>query len=145
MTRTPATGIYAALAMLCLALASGGSAHAQMAADNAAGSMNLGARGGIALGAPARPPPAQDRPDRPVEFSFRAGLATDYIYRGTTQSAHQPAVGAAFEAAFGMLYAGGSIASVKLPSQPAAEIAMSGGIRRHQLLGSHRPRRYQGR
>ena len=129
MTRTPATGIYAALAMLCLALASGGSAYAQAAADNAAGSINLDARGGIAFGAPARTPPAQDRPDSPVEFSFRAGLATDYIYRGTTLSAHQPAVGAAVEVALGMLYGGGSIASVKLPSQPVGEIAMSGGIR----------------
>ena len=47
MTCTPATGIYAALAMLCLALASG-LAYAQAAADNAAGSINFDARGGIA-------------------------------------------------------------------------------------------------
>ena len=64
-----------------------------------------------------------------LEFSVSAGFATDYIYRGTTVSARQPAVGAAFEAAFDMFYAGSTIASVKLPSQPAAEITMAGGIR----------------
>jgi hypothetical protein len=53
-----------------------------------------------------------------------------YIYRGTTLSDHRPAAGAAVEAtAFGLLYAGSTIASVKLPSQPAAEITMSGGVR----------------
>jgi hypothetical protein len=127
MTRTQAACIYAALPWL--ALASGGSAYAQTGADNAAGSINLGARGGIAFGAPVRAPPAQERPDSTVEFSFRAGAVTDYIYRGTTLSAHQPAVGAAFEATLGMLYGGASVATVKLPSEPVAEIAMSGGIR----------------
>src|SRR5262245_38170871 len=104
MTRTQAA--CAALTMLFPALASGGSAYAQAAPDNAVGSINLGARGGIALGAPVRTLPAQDSPDSPVEFNFRTGLATDYIYRGTTLSAHQPAGGAALEATLGMFYAG---------------------------------------
>src|SRR5262245_23459490 len=129
MTRTQAACTYAALTTLCPVLASGGSAHAQMAVDHAVGSINLGARGGIALAAPVHTMPAQDSPDSPVEFNFRTGLATDYIYRGTTLSAHQPAAGAAFEAAIGMLYGGGTVASVRLPSQPAAEITMGGGIR----------------
>src|SRR5262249_23158513 len=73
--------------------------------------------------------PTQDRPDSPVEFSFRAGFASDYIYRGTTLSAHQPAVGAAFEATFGMFYGSGAVASVRLPSKPVAEISTSGGFR----------------
>src|SRR5215813_2436400 len=106
MTRTQAARIYAALTTLCLVLASGGSAHAQVAADNAVGSINLGARGGIALAAPVHTVPAQDSPDSPVEFNFRTGVATDYIYRGTTLSAHQPAGGAALEATLGMFYAG---------------------------------------
>ena len=129
MIATPATGIHAPLAMLWLALASGGSACAQTGADSVVESVNLGARGGIALPAPVRSSPTQERSDSAVEFSFRAGFATDYIYRGTTLSAHEPAAGAAFEAALGMLYASGAIASVKLPSQPAAEITMGGGIR----------------
>src|SRR5262245_21981925 len=129
MTGTQATCVHAAFMMLWLAHASGGSAHAQTGADNTVGSISLGGRGGIALDAPARTSPAPERPDNPIEFSFRAGLATDYIYRGTTLSAHQPAVGAAFEATLGMLYGGGTIASVNLPSKPAAEVSMSGGVR----------------
>ena len=75
------------------------------------------------------PPPAQGRPESAVEFSFRAGIASDYIYRGVTLSAHGPAAGAAFEAAFGVFYAGGTVATVKLPSQPAAEMSFAGGVR----------------
>lgn len=88
--------------------------------------INLGGRGWS---------PGEDKlvtPDRPAsqfEFDVRAGLATDYIYRGTTLSDHKPAVGAAFEGAYSLFYAGVSVASVKLPTQPAAEIAVSGGVR----------------
>ena len=64
-----------------------------------------------------------------LEFSARAGAATDYIYRGTTLSDHGPAAGAAFEARFGQLYAGTTVATVKLPTQPAAEFTFAGGIR----------------
>jgi uncharacterized protein (TIGR02001 family) len=64
-----------------------------------------------------------------LEFSARAGFASDYIYRGTTLSDHGPATGAAFEATFGALYAGTTVASVKLPTEPAAEFTMAGGIR----------------
>jgi uncharacterized protein (TIGR02001 family) len=124
MTRTPAGWICAALAALWLGPAGSGSADAQTG-----GAINLGAPGGIAGSAPTHAAPTQERPDSPLEFSFRAGLASDYIYRGTTLSARQPAVGAAFEAALGIIYGGGTVASVKLPTQPAAEISMSGGIR----------------
>ena len=75
------------------------------------------------------PPQHQERPDSPVEFSARAGFVTDYIYRGTTLSARQPAVGAAFEAAMNIFYAGLTVASVKLPTQPAAEITTTAGVR----------------
>jgi uncharacterized protein (TIGR02001 family) len=64
-----------------------------------------------------------------LEFEFRGGLASDYIYRGVTLSDRKPAVGAAIEATYGLLYASVAVASVKLPTQPAAEISMSGGIR----------------
>jgi uncharacterized protein (TIGR02001 family) len=65
----------------------------------------------------------------PFSFSVNAGIASDYIDRGTTLSAHNPAGGAAFEAAFGLLYAGATITSVKLPTNPAAEVTFGGGIR----------------
>jgi uncharacterized protein (TIGR02001 family) len=64
-----------------------------------------------------------------LEFSARAGLATDYIYRGTTLSDRGPAAGAAFEARYGQFYAGTTVATVKLPTQPAAEFTYAGGIR----------------
>jgi len=73
---------------------------------------------------------ATGREANQLEFSFRGGVATDYIYRGTTLSDHKPAAGGAIEATFGALYAGVAIASVKLPTQPAAEITFIAGARR---------------
>jgi len=64
-----------------------------------------------------------------LEFSARAGFASDSIYRGTTLSDHGPAAGAAVEARFGSLYAGTTVATVKLPTQPFAEFTMAAGIR----------------
>ena len=124
--RARAVAITAALS---LTPAIGGAARAEMPSDNAAAPIALGARGGPAAEAPVRAAPAPDRAGGPVEFNVRAGLATDYIYRGTTLSDRGPAVGAGLEAALGMFYTGATIASVKLPSQPTAEITMGGGIR----------------
>jgi uncharacterized protein (TIGR02001 family) len=64
-----------------------------------------------------------------LEFSARAGLASDYIYRGTTLSDHDPATGAALEVRFGTLYAGATMVTVKLPTEPVAEFTLAGGIR----------------
>src|SRR5262249_53445819 len=102
-------------------------AHGQTGEANAVVSTGLGARGGPA--AEARPAAKQDAAADTFEFSARAGFASDYIYRGTTMSDHKPAVGAAFEAAFGRFYASGTMASVNLPTQPAGEITLGGGVR----------------
>jgi len=119
----------ASAAALSLGLAAGGSAQAQTGDAIAAGSIDLGARGGV-VEAPAHAAPPSDGAASPFELSARGGFATDYIYRGTTLSDHKPAVGAALEAtAFDLLYASSTIASVKLPSRPAAEITMGGGVR----------------
>ncbi len=64
-----------------------------------------------------------------LELSARAGFASDYIYRGTTLSDHGPAAGAAFETRFDTLYAGSTVATVKLPTQPAAELTFAAGVR----------------
>jgi hypothetical protein len=103
-----------------------GSVYGQAPAEISGGVVNLGGRGwspgeGKLV--------TSDGSASQFEFDVRAGFATDYIYRGTTLSDHKPAVGAAFEAAFSRFYAGVSVASVKLPTQPAAEIALSGGVR----------------
>jgi len=122
--------VSAATIALLLATVAGTSADAQMGDNTTVDSINLGARGAVAAEAPVQTAPPKDEAVSPFEFSARGGFVTDYIYRGTTLSDHRPAVGAAFEAtAFGMLYASSTIASVKLPSQPAAEITTGGGVR----------------
>jgi hypothetical protein len=117
----PAVAVAGAL------LIAGGSAQGQASTGNSGGAISLGGHGWASFEAV---PVTSDRGANQLEFSFRGGFATDYMYRGTTLSDHKPAVGAAVEAAFGQLYAGTAVASVKLPTQPAAEITISGGVRR---------------
>ena len=127
------TGAVTSVAAVWLACCGGGFAYAQVSpqAEEAGGTINLGGRG---WSAPDSKPPISGRAPNQFEFDFRGGFATDYIYRGTTLSDHKPAVGAAIEATFAQLYAGVAVASVKLPTQPSAEITMSGGIR--QTIGN---------
>jgi hypothetical protein len=89
--------------------------------------INLGGRG---WSSPSSNVDETKRSADQFSFEARGGFATDYMYRGTTLSDHKPAVGAAFEAAFSMFYAGVAVASVKLPTQPSAEISASAGLRK---------------
>ena len=118
----------AAAVALSPAPETGGSARARTGDDAAGGSINIGARAGLAGDAPVRTA-RQDGAAGPFELSARAGFASDYIYRGVTLSDRRPAVGAGLEAALGLLYAGATVTSVKLPTQPAAEITMNAGVR----------------
>ena len=103
-----------------------GLAHGQAAAETSGATINLGGRGW----SPAEgQPTTSDRSANQFGFDVRAGLASDYMYRGTTLSDHQPAVGVAMEATFAQFYTGVSVASVKLPTQPAAEVTLTGGVR----------------
>ena len=113
----------AASAVLWLAPMTGGLARAQTLDVSSGGAIGLGNRSWSATDT-SRATSANE-----LEFSARAGAATDYIYRGTTLSDRGPAAGAAFEARFGQLYAGTTVATVKLPTQPAAEFTFAGGIR----------------
>ena len=62
-------------------------------------------------------------------FSPRAAFATEYMSRGTTQSAHQPAAGAVIETTLAdKLYASADVTSVRLPGDATAEVALSYGI-----------------
>ena len=90
------------------------------------GSINLGGRGWS--GSETRHAVPESAKSQ-LEFEVRGGLASDYVYRGVTLSDRKPAAGMAIEATYNMLYAGLAVASVRLPTQPAAEISMSGGIR----------------
>jgi uncharacterized protein (TIGR02001 family) len=108
---------------LWLAPMSCGLARAQTPEVSAGGAIGLGNRGWSASET------SHATSANELEFSARAGFASDYIYRGTTLSDHGPAAGAAFEARFGPLYAGTTVATVKLPTQPFAEFTFAGGIR----------------
>lgn len=116
----------AAISVLLFAPATG---YAQTRDDTAGGSISLGSRRGITQGAQARTAPSQDGKENPLEFNFGAGVATDYIYRGTTLSARQPVFGAAAEVALHQFYAGIAVTRVKLPSEPVAEVTLNAGVR----------------
>jgi len=113
----------AAFVALSLVPVAGGLARAQTLDVSPGGGIGLGNRGWSASD-PSRATSANQ-----LEFSARVGAASDYIYRGTTLSDHGPAAGAALEATFGALYAGTTVATVKLPTQPFAEFTFATGIR----------------
>jgi Bacterial protein of unknown function (Gcw_chp) len=82
------------------------------------------------LKAAAPPPP----PPSPWDIAFGAGLTSDYIFRGITQSNHNPSVNAYFEPRYNVspylqLYAGVAGSSISFPNRAAAEIDGYGGIR----------------
>jgi len=79
----------------------------------------------------AAPPPA---PPNPWDLAFGAGLTSDYIFRGITQSNHNPSVNAYFEPRYNVspylqLYAGVAGSSISFPNRAAAEIDGYAGIR----------------
>jgi hypothetical protein len=81
------------------------------------------------LRAPPPPPPAS-----PWDVAFGAGFTSDYIFRGITQSAHNPSANAYFEPRYNVnpylqLYAGIAGASIAFPNRAAAEIDGFAGIR----------------
>ena len=115
--------LVAVLVALSLAPMTGGLARAQNLEVSPGGAIGLGNRGWSAS-EPSRANSANE-----LEFSARVGAASDYIYRGTTLSDHGPAAGAAVEAKFGALYAGTTLATVKLPTQPLAEFTFATGVR----------------
>jgi len=89
-------------------------------------SINLGGRG-LSMSEGKHAASAEGK--HQLELELRGGVASDYIYRGVTLSDRKPAVGAALEATYGQFYAGVTMASVRLPTQPTAEVSISGGIR----------------
>ena len=124
LDRARAGAVAVATAIWLISVATG-PVHGQAPAETSGGMISLGGRGWL----PGQGTSTSDRSANQFGFDVRAGLASDYMYRGTTLSDHKPAVGAAMEATFAQFYAGVSVASVKLPTQPAAEITASGGVR----------------
>jgi len=98
-----------------LAMVSGGAA---LAAD-------------LPVKAPKAPPPAAFDP---WDVAFGSAIMNDYIFRGVTQSNHNPSVAAYFEPRYNVnkdtqLYIGTSFESISFPNRAAAEVDIYGGIR----------------
>ena len=77
------------------------------------------------------PPPA---PFDPWDIAFGGAVVSDYIFRGITQSNHQPSVAAYFEPRYNVnkdlqLYIGTSAESISFANRAAAEVDVYGGIR----------------
>src|SRR3984957_8938878 len=68
------------------------------------------------------------------DIAFGGAVMNDYIFRGVTQSNHQPSVAAYFEPRYNVnkdlqLYIGTSGESISFANRAAAEIDIYGGIR----------------
>jgi uncharacterized protein (TIGR02001 family) len=122
-------GIFGFAATWYLLSADHMAASAETADNNATQAIDVVDRGGI--GQQTLPSTTlQKGRNESVEFGMRAGFATEYVSRGVTESAHQPAIGAIAEAvAFEHFYASAGVTSVRLPNNAVAEIALSTGIR----------------
>jgi uncharacterized protein (TIGR02001 family) len=93
----------------------------------------------LLLAAPAVPALAVDMPEacdakgppangKLFDVTVGGEIDTDYIYRGVTLSAHQPAVGASIEVDRGPFYFTFEPHSVKLPTNPSAELGFTTGF-----------------
>jgi Bacterial protein of unknown function (Gcw_chp) len=85
----------------------------------------------MAVKAVKAPPPA---PFDPWDVAFGGAIMSDYIFRGVTQSNHQPSVTAYFEPRYNVnkdlqLYVGTSAESISFANRAAAEVDVYGGIR----------------
>jgi len=70
----------------------------------------------------------------PWDVAFGGAVMNDYIFRGVTQSNHQPSVAAYFEPRYNVnkdlqLYIGTSAESISFANRAAAEVDVYGGIR----------------
>lgn len=79
-------------------------------------------------------PVAPAAPPSPWDIAFGAGVYSDYIFRGISQSNHKPSVNAYFEPRYNVndnlqLYAGVSGWSIAFANRTSAEIDIYGGFR----------------
>jgi len=70
----------------------------------------------------------------PWDIAFGAGIASDYVFRGITQSAHGPSATAYFEPRYNFtkdfqVYVGTSWESISFPNRAQNEVDIYGGIR----------------
>ena len=70
----------------------------------------------------------------PWDIAFGSAIMSDYVFRGVTQSNHQPSVTAYFEPRYNInpnlqLYVGSSFESISFANRAAAEVDIYGGVR----------------
>jgi uncharacterized protein (TIGR02001 family) len=70
----------------------------------------------------------------PWDIAFGGAVVSDYVFRGITQSNHQPSVAAYFEPRYNVnkdvqLYIGTSAESISFANHAAAEVDIYGGVR----------------
>ena len=87
-----------------------------------------------ALAADVKLPTKAALPPDPWDVAFGGALASDYIFRGITQSNRGPSVSAYFEPRYNVikdvqLYAGISGSSISFPNRAALEVDLYGGVR----------------
>jgi uncharacterized protein (TIGR02001 family) len=80
------------------------------------------------------PAPVAPAPFDPWDIAFGSAVMSDYIFRGVTQSNHNPSVTAYFEPRYNVnkdlqLYIGTSTESISFANRAAAEVDVYGGIR----------------
>jgi hypothetical protein len=68
-------------------------------------------------------------PFNPFNVKIGSLIASDYVDRGTTQSAHRPSASSSLEIQGGDVYVRAEVNSVKLPTDPPAEINAGFGVR----------------
>jgi len=94
----------------------------------------LSAAPAFAADMPVKAAPAPAAAPSPWDIAFGSALMNDYVWRGITQSAHNPSVAAYFEPRYNInkdlqLYVGVSGESIKFPNGAAAEIDLYAGVR----------------
>lgn len=88
----------------------------------------LGACGALALGATAAQ--AQEADAGPVKLSFNVGAATDYVFRGVSQTNEDPQVFGGVDATIGSIgYAGIWASNVDFGNSTDLEVDVYGGIK----------------
>src|SRR5437868_4286211 len=80
----------------------------------------------------AKPAPAPEPSN--WDLAFGSAIASDYVFRGVTQSNHKPSVAAYFEPRYNInkdnqLYAGIGGASISFPNRAAGEVDFYAGYR----------------
>jgi hypothetical protein len=83
---------------------------------------------------PVKAKPPAPAPFDPWDLAFGSAIMNDYIFRGVTQSNHNPSVTAYFEPRYNFnkdlqAYIGTSTESISFPNRAAAEVDIYGGIR----------------